>query len=52
MHLQKALDSAVGAEFEMAYANDQIAIELVTNRNSLLVLLFLLEVIVYAPKIM
>jgi len=50
MHLQNALDSAVSAEFEMAYENDQIAIELVTNKNSRLILLFVLEAIVYAPK--
>lgn len=36
----------------MAYENDQIAIELVTTRNSLLVLLFAFAATIYAPKIM
>jgi hypothetical protein len=39
VHLQKALDSAVAAEFEMEYAKDQMAIELVSERKSLLILL-------------
>lgn len=51
MHLQNALNSAVGAEFETEYVNAQTAIVLVSSKNSLLLLLFALEAIVYAPKI-
>lgn len=48
--LQNALDSAVGAEFEIEYENAQIANELVIAKYSLLALLFALTTTVYAPK--
>lgn len=48
--LQKALASAVDAEFEMECENDQVANELVRSRNSLLALLFALVAMTLEPK--
>ena len=48
--LQKALSSAVAAEFEMECENDQIAKEIVRSRNNLFTLLFAFLAIVHAPK--
>jgi hypothetical protein len=50
MHLQNALASAVGAEVEMEYANDQIAVEPIRSINSLLTGLFILVSTAYVPK--
>jgi hypothetical protein len=50
MHFQKALLSAVFAEFEIEFAKDHMAIELVSITKSLLTLLFALTAAIYAPK--